>query len=106
MSRAWGEAEHLRLLIGDAVGEPVDGPQAEIASLTKGMDIIFAHPGQHDELRCRICGRVMSVEREVYHSTSMPEAVMGHRCLVDVFRCPDASRGWHHRLGEQIREVD
>jgi hypothetical protein len=106
MSRAWGEAEHLRLLIGDAVEEPVDGPQAELPCLTKGWDIIFAHPGRHEQLRCPICGRVMSVEREVYRTTSMPEAVMGQRRLVDVFHCPDASQGWHHRLGDQIRQGD
>jgi hypothetical protein len=60
-----------------------------------GYEIFYTTPGKVSEMRCRVCGSICDVERDVYGPSNFAQAVNKINDLYDVFTCPIANRDWH-----------
>lgn len=68
----------------------------------------FGDPGKgpdNEQRWCGVCGTECVVEKNVNGPTSWAGAMVGHKRLHDVFRCPHYGSEWHnlaHRLAKEM----
>lgn len=67
-------------------------------SYERGWDCFMPDPGEHLELRCRVCDSNMDVKRDVNGATSWVSAIAGSKKLHDSFTCPNSGLGWHKQV--------
>ncbi len=63
--------------------------------MQKGYDAFYGEPGKVEEMRCRICNTVCSVERNVLGPTVFASAMAGQHSYHDQFIYPNTGKRRH-----------
>ena len=73
---------------------------------TKGYDIFFTDPDTVEEMRCKVCGTLCKVERNVTGPTGWVEAMGKRGHWRDEFVCPNSGKPWHEKALELAMQID
>ena len=62
-----------------------------------GYEVFYTTPGKVSEMRCRVCGSICEVKRDVYGPSNFIEAISKVNDLYDLFTCPNTHQTWHEK---------
>jgi hypothetical protein len=71
-----------------------------------GYEIFYTDPGKAADMRCRVCGSVCTVKRNVYTPANFEMALNKVSDLYDVFTCPHAGKGWHEQAVRLLLAIE
>jgi hypothetical protein len=71
-----------------------------------GYDYFVDKPGNLDEWRCRICGSIATVTRNVFGPTSTASSLAKVFVHHDIFVCPHADVDWHHQAYRLLNAIE
>jgi hypothetical protein len=72
---------------------------------TSGLDYFCMSPGEKTEMKCKVCGEVCEVRRNVDGPTCFAEAMAQRHHLHDEFWCPNARLEGHQTALELVDKI-
>jgi len=71
-----------------------------------GYDFYAYEPGEVNEVKCRVCGTICEVSRNVFGPTTFVAAMAKEFRYHDAFVCPHASQPWHEKALRLIQAIE
>lgn len=71
-----------------------------------GYDYQLIKTGTVRELRCRVCGKKMSVKRAVFSGNSVIATLLGKSGIFDEFYCEYSGESWHETAMESVKNAE
>lgn len=72
----------------------------------KGYDVFFTEPGTASSVRCGVCGRTLTAQRDRLGPTSTAEGMAGRRRRHDLFQCPHTEEPWHREALALVQAIE
>lgn len=73
---------------------------------TIGWDAFTPDPGAERQMKCRVCGQYMDVERDCNGPGSFVAVISGCQRPHDLFTCPDAGKSWHSQAMQLRKKAE
>ncbi len=71
-----------------------------------GYDCFFTIIGRETEIKCKVCGTICIVSRDVFGPTSWASAMGKKNSKHDRFQCPHIDKEWHKKALHLIEEIE
>lgn len=71
-----------------------------------GYDCFFANPGKETEMKCKVCGTICIVTKDMFGPTSWASALGKKYSKHDRFKCPHIGKEWHKKALKLFEEIE